>query len=98
MNPTRQIIRATAVAIATTAVLSGAAVAADATGSSRPPSLQKSLAQLVAAGAPGAILLARDIGLVAALDDRCFHRVQEVWPQEVSGKECAVEGGDVAGC
>ena len=50
MNPTRQIIRATAVAIATTAVLSVVAVAADATGSGRPPNLQKSLAQLVGAG------------------------------------------------
>ena len=60
MNPAGQVIRATAVAIAATAVLSGVAVVADATGSSRPPNLQKSLAQLVAAGAPGAILLTRE--------------------------------------
>jgi D-alanyl-D-alanine carboxypeptidase len=60
MNPSRQIIRATAVAMATTAVLSSVAVAADATGSGRAPNLQKSLAQLVAAGAPGAILLTRE--------------------------------------
>src|SRR5436305_5909171 len=39
--------------------------------------------------------LARNVGLVAALGNRRFHRAQESWPQEVSGEECPVEGGDV---
>src|SRR5437764_288528 len=76
MKPTRQVIRATAVAIAATAVVGGVAAAADATGSTRPPNLQKSLAQLVAAGAPGAIPAACQLILLEPelQDRRTNHR------------------------
>lgn len=60
MNRTRQIVRSTAVGVALAAVLGGAALAAGQTGGTQPSKLQKPLARLVAAGAPGAILLARD--------------------------------------
>jgi D-alanyl-D-alanine carboxypeptidase len=60
MNRTAQIIRATVVAIATATVLTVIAAAAGAARTSGPPALQQALAQLVAAGAPGAILLTRD--------------------------------------
>jgi D-alanyl-D-alanine carboxypeptidase len=59
MNRARQSIRAAAVAAAAIVLSSGVARAADGAAGG-PPTLQKPLAQLVAAGAPGAILLTRD--------------------------------------
>jgi D-alanyl-D-alanine carboxypeptidase len=60
MNRTRQIARSTVLGAALAVALGSAALAAGQSGGPQRSTLQKPLAQLVAAGAPGAILLARE--------------------------------------